>query len=142
MRLDAIINSTLGLSVLQLAVFGRAYNPLYASQEKTRVPAGIQRLIYGGKELNEHQTVMDCGLEAGSTIHLVLRLRGGKGGFGSLLRSAGMSIRGPVQELHIPLRLSLRRILLHWCLDRMSSFASSYLGWSSTFSCVWSLSAL
>ena len=30
-----------------------------------------------------------AGLEAGSTINLVLRLRGGKGGFGSLLRSAG-----------------------------------------------------
>lgn len=35
------------------------------------------------------QTVAGAGLEAGSTMHLVLRLRGGKGGFGSLLRSAG-----------------------------------------------------
>ena len=60
-----------------------------AQQERTGVPAGVQRLIYGGRELDEDHTVMGYGLEPGSTIHLVLRLRGGKGGFGSLLRSAG-----------------------------------------------------
>lgn len=108
MRSDTVVNTISSLSNQRPAVIERAFNSYYALQEKTRVPAGIQRLIYGGKELDEDQAVMGCGLEAGSTVHLVLRLRGGKGGFGSLLRSAGMPIHGPVQKLHIPLRLSLR----------------------------------
>lgn len=60
-----------------------------ALQGKTGIPAGVQRLIYSGRELDDDQSVYGSGLEASSTLHLVFRLRGGKGGFGSLLRSAG-----------------------------------------------------
>ncbi|BDA45337.1 probable polyubiquitin (Fragment) at N-terminal half [Coccomyxa sp. Obi] len=58
-------------------------------EEKTGIPCCHQRLIYAGKQLEDDRTLAQCSVEAGSTLHLVLRLRGGKGGFGALLRGAG-----------------------------------------------------
>jgi hypothetical protein len=46
-----------------------------------------QRLIYGGRQLRDGASLHACGLQADATLHLVLRLRGGKGGFGALLRA-------------------------------------------------------
>ncbi len=35
------------------------------------------RLIFGGKQLADEMKIQDYNLEAGSTIHMVLQLRGG-----------------------------------------------------------------
>ena len=35
------------------------------------------RLIFGGKQLADDQQISDYNLKAGSTIHMVLQLRGG-----------------------------------------------------------------
>lgn len=51
------------------------------------VPAALQRLLWAGRQLEDAAPV-SC-LPSGCTLHLVLRLRGGKGGFGALLRGAG-----------------------------------------------------
>lgn len=45
--------------------------------EKTGVPPEEQRLIWGGKQLETHRMLSDYGDLHGSTINMVLRLRGG-----------------------------------------------------------------
>ena len=44
---------------------------------KVGVPSSEQRLVCGGKQLVSERTLHECGVQAESTVHLLLRLRGG-----------------------------------------------------------------
>ena len=44
--------------------------------ESEGIPPNVQRLIYGGKQMNDDETLDSYGIRSTSTVHLAMRLQG------------------------------------------------------------------
>ncbi len=49
-----------------------------AIENKEGIPPRVQRLVFGGKEMTDGRTMSDYNVTKEATIHLVMRLRGGR----------------------------------------------------------------
>ena len=45
--------------------------------EKENIRRDQQRLVFSGKQIEDNRTLSDYAIEEGSSIHLIMRLRGG-----------------------------------------------------------------